>query len=91
MSNDDATNWVTIKIPEQIRDDARDDDRTYGEIMEDGLGSDNRTEVVPVEDALAELHDHGAGSATEIDPDELAETVASRTADRVKMELEEVQ
>lgn len=31
------TEWVTIKIPETIRDDAREDDRTYGEIMEAGL------------------------------------------------------
>lgn len=32
------TNWVTIKIPEETRDDARDvDERTYGELMQLGI------------------------------------------------------
>ena len=37
MTDSDAKEWVTIKIPEGVRDDARDDPRTYGEIMRDGL------------------------------------------------------
>lgn len=32
------TEWVTIKIPEQTRDEAREDSRTYEQIMKDGLG-----------------------------------------------------
>ena len=53
MSND-AIDWVTIKIPKTVRDLARDDDRTYGEIMQAGMG-DSDTEpmrVVPVEDVV---------------------------------------
>jgi len=34
---DDSTEWVTVKIHEQVRDDASDDDRTYTEIMRAGL------------------------------------------------------
>jgi len=33
----DAKEWVTVKIPECVRDTARDDPRTYGEIMRAGL------------------------------------------------------
>jgi archaellum component FlaC len=33
---DDAKEWVTIKVPETVRDDAREDPRTYGEIMRAG-------------------------------------------------------
>jgi len=33
--------WVTIKIPEPIRDKARTDNRTYGEIMQAGLRDDS--------------------------------------------------
>lgn len=35
----DAKEWVTIKIPKAVRDDAREDPRTYGEIMRAGLDS----------------------------------------------------
>jgi hypothetical protein len=35
------TNWVTIKIPETTRDKAKNDSRTYEEIMKAGLESDN--------------------------------------------------
>jgi predicted CopG family antitoxin len=35
-------------------------------------------ELVAVEDALAALREHDAGSASDIDPDELASKVASR-------------
>ena len=53
MSND-AIDWVTIKIPKTVRDLARDDDRTYGEIMQAGMGdSDTKPmRVVPVEDVV---------------------------------------
>lgn len=32
------TEWVTIKVPAETRDKARDDPRTYEEILQDGLG-----------------------------------------------------
>lgn len=35
MSN--KKEWVTIKIPKETRDAAREDSRTYGEVMADGL------------------------------------------------------
>lgn len=37
MTNDNATEWVTIKIPERVRTEARADERTYGDIMLAGL------------------------------------------------------
>jgi hypothetical protein len=37
MTGNEKTEWITIKIPEEIRDEARDDPRTYGEIMDSGL------------------------------------------------------
>ena len=33
----DRKEWVTVKLPKDIRDAARDDPRTYGEIMQAGL------------------------------------------------------
>lgn len=30
-------NWVNVKVPEEIRNEAKKDDRTYWEIMRDGL------------------------------------------------------
>jgi len=36
-SKDGAKEWVTVKIPKYVRDDAQDDPRTYEEIMLDGL------------------------------------------------------
>ncbi len=35
----EKTEWVTIKIPEEIRQEAKADSRTYGEIMQAGLES----------------------------------------------------
>lgn len=34
----ESKEWVTIKIPQVVRDDAQSDERTYGEIMQAGLG-----------------------------------------------------
>lgn len=34
---DDSKEWVTIKVPSDVRDDARDDPRTYGQVMRAGL------------------------------------------------------
>jgi len=37
MSSKDAKEWVNIRIPKTVRDKAREDSRTYWEIMRDGL------------------------------------------------------
>ena len=37
---DDSKEWVTIKIPASIRNAARDDARTYGQIMQAGLDNE---------------------------------------------------
>jgi len=47
----DSKEWVTIKIPKRIRDDAQADPRTYGEIMADGLDEEYREQTIDVEDA----------------------------------------
>jgi len=58
---------------------AKTDDETWSDyVLRCTDTPPNTTELVPVEDALAELREHGSGSATEIDPDELASKVASR-------------
>jgi len=46
MTND-AKEWVTIKVPKDVRDDARDDPRTYGEVMRDGLDVDGDAADIP--------------------------------------------
>jgi MFS superfamily sulfate permease-like transporter len=52
--SDDTKEWVTIKIEEPIRDAAKDDDRTYTEIMRDGLETDGSWDDSDV-DAFREL------------------------------------
>ena len=37
----DAKDWANIRIEEPVRDDARDDPRTYTEIMRAGLDAPN--------------------------------------------------
>ena len=38
---DDTKDWANIRIEEPVRDDARDDPRTYTEIMRAGLDAPN--------------------------------------------------
>ena len=42
---DDAKSWKNIRIEEPVRDDARDDPRTYTEIMRDGLADESALRV----------------------------------------------
>lgn len=50
----DSKTWVTIKIPRKTREKAKDDERTYEEIMQDGLDAppestdtiENRDEIL---------------------------------------------
>jgi len=39
-TDDDAKEWVTVKVPKRVRDEAREDPRTYGEILRAGMDSD---------------------------------------------------
>ena len=60
MTDSEAKEWVTIKIPEGVRDDARDDPRTYGEIMRDGLLDGDVSGASEAEKQLAEAWDTAA-------------------------------
>jgi len=63
MSND-AKEWVTVKVPKGVRDDARDDPRTYGEVMRDGLDH---------EQALRPSEEHRAKEIVDAVRDELGD------------------
>jgi len=68
---------------------AKTDDETWSDyVLRCTDTPPNITELVAVEDALAELREHGSGSATDINADALAERVAERTSDAVVSELE---
>jgi hypothetical protein len=86
------TEYTTIRVSEAAKaaaQDAKRDDETWNDYIQRCTDTPpNTTELVPVEDALAELRDHGSGSATGIDADALAERVAERTSDAVVSELE---
>lgn len=60
---DGAKEWETIKIEAAVRDDARDDPRTYSDIMRAGL------EVDGYDAALAEM---------QLDSGELVDEIADR-------------
>jgi hypothetical protein len=98
---DDAKEWVTIKVPKTVRDDARDDPRTYGEIMRDGVdgepGRPVTAEMPEVEAQLSEmLAESGDPSAmlTEIQGqlervESSASTIEERTG-RIEQALEDM-
>jgi len=71
---------TSIPCSKAMRDRLRDEkpqgvswDKFLDDLLEGGP-----TETVPVDEALARLRESGGGSATDIDPDELASKVASR-------------
>jgi len=90
-TDDDAKNWVTIKIPEQTRNRARDiDAATYGEVMNVGIKSLSEepaaqltAEITPqldegrVDNLVDELQGR-LGEADPIDREALARTVAQK-------------
>ena len=53
MTDSDAKEWVTVKVPREIRDDAREDKRTYGDIMQAGLEVGKDSNRVPNPDELS--------------------------------------
>lgn len=79
MTDSDAKEWVTIKIPKSVRDDARPDPRTYGDIMLAGLDTDAEGDDVP-----EELRD-------QLDRIEAAATTAEERTNQLESTLEELQ
>jgi len=51
----EATNWVTVKLPEETRDKAQNDPRTYGEVMEVGLQVSLSADSEDAESVVQEL------------------------------------
>lgn len=102
MSDDGAKEWVTIKIPEDIRDDARDDPRTYGEIMEAGLDGDTpgpksylEPDVNIAPDVLAEALSESLGDVDAELPDDIREQLdrieaAATTTESRTLQIENV-
>ena len=74
MNGRDRKQWVTIKIPEGVRDDARDDPRTYGEIMRDGL----ETTETPDEPESVDTEALGREVARQIDYAHLSDRVSEQ-------------
>jgi len=93
--SDDSKDWVNIRIEEPVRDDARADDRTYTEIMADGLAADRgELEDVPEDLATDILDTIGAEvGGPAVDDSEIAREVArqidyAQLAGEVAKELE---
>jgi len=95
MSSDDSTDWVTIKIHEHVRDQARDDARTYTEILQDGLNEpttngdnpDSEAVVNAIKNELSMANDPGV----QIDVqrlynrlDDLESSIPSKTVDELE-------
>lgn len=73
MTNQNGTQWVTIKLPQPTRDKASEDSRTYEEIMLDGLGEASEARGVGVDpEVVAEC------VARELDYERLADELAER-------------
>ena len=73
----DAKEWANIRIEEPVRDAARDDPRTYTEIMRAGLangqlGPEHADPPLEVEHQSVEL------DGTLVDADAIADAVAAR-------------
>jgi len=90
----ESKEWVTIKIPEETRDKAKEDSRTYGEVMEDGLRSDNTTttEVVDAQEVINTIATT-ADETGRVDDDSIAREVVqqldyAQLANAVAKELE---
>lgn len=88
MSSDDATDWVTIKIPETVRDQARDmDGHTYHELMTAGMDTIQNGDPEPVSaEEFRERH------SSELDVERVMdalETVEERTG-RIERTLEDL-
>jgi hypothetical protein len=92
MPDDDAKKWVTIKVPKTVRDDAREDPRTYGEIMRDGMDGGESDAILTEE--FREKFD-GVNLTGELraqlDRIEAAATTAEERTGRIENTQEELQ
>lgn len=68
--------WVTIKLPKEIRDKAREDPRTYGQIMQAGLENEPFAEnAVDVDELASQLADR-VETTGGIGPEQIAREVS---------------
>ena len=67
--SDNTKDWANIRIEEPVRDDARDDPRTYTEIMRAGLNS----EKSPAENVNMDFSDIDSAKFPGDVPDDLQE------------------
>lgn len=77
---DDKKEWVTIKIPEDVRDDAREDPRTYEAIMRDGLDDGDYPAdelTLDVDDLASEIADRVEDTGG-VGPEQVAREVSRR-------------
>jgi len=102
MPVDDTIDWASVRIHEPVRDAASEDERTYTEIMEDGLKVRDETKEVhqpgdekSVDEIVAELKDKMDvlacdGALTDEEADRIMsalETIEARTG-RIEKQLE---
>ena len=73
--SDGAKTWVSIRIPETTRDKAKNDNRTYEEIMQDGLGIERSD---PNAEKIAAL------VYEELDAKQIAEEFADKLENRLR-------
>lgn len=99
------TNWVTIKIPQDVRDDARDAEGTYAEIMRAGLNGDTQgttntqsnshTHTTTTEEIIEELRDElSMAPDPGVDEEQIVDDVTNRLDDletELKTEIERLQ
>lgn len=80
MTENDKTEWVTIRIPERVRKPAKDDPRTYGEIMADGLDESPGESIdVDTEAVVEEIkNDLSMVADPAVPEDDLVEDIAER-------------
>jgi len=82
----DAKEWVTVKIPERVRGQARDDPRTYGEIMRAGLGDGQEPDAPGMDvDGLVN------GVADRLDTLAFDGAITDEEADRMISSLQEIE
>jgi len=62
----ESKEWVTIKVPKEIRDKAKEADGTYGELLESGIGSKDVGDSETNDETIYNMRDEiiGAINAT---------------------------
>jgi len=99
------TNWVTIKIPEEVRDDAREAEGTYADIMRAGLNGDTQgnthtqsnthTHTTNTAEIIEELRDElSMAPDPGVDEEQIVDDVTKRLDDletELKTQIESLQ